>query len=217
MKVKLHFNPPQSAIGQQGKYEFCVEFKYNMFPELSDEFNAGDYPSLLIPLQEELDENDNPEYVAEFDRPYGTYTANLKWRVKDAAEGDENGELKALPEGLDEKYFAATHEPKPISEQQQKLMDEEEEKQNKKKEQDARLAQKELESKKAQQKVEAQMQLLKQEQNSAKLKVYFSVMNLYFHKVSAISGKIYKMWCVSARRGLQCFDVVVIDIPSGAL
>ena len=26
------------------------------------------------------------------------------------------------------------------------------------------------------------MQLLKQEQNSAKLKVYFSVMNLYFHK-----------------------------------
>ena len=28
------------------------------------------------------------------------------------------------------------------------------------------------------------MQLLKQEQNSAKLKVYFSAMDLYFHKVS---------------------------------
>ena len=33
------------------------------------------------------------------------------------------------------------------------------------------------------------MQLLKQEQNSAKLKVYFSVMNLYFHKVRKF-GKI---------------------------
>ena len=188
-----------------------------MFPELSDEFNPADYQSLLIPLQEDVDENDNPEFVAEFDRPYGTYTALLKWRVKEAAEGDESGELKALPEGLDDKYFTASHEPKPISEQQQKLLDEEEEKQNKKKEQDARLAQKELESKKAQQKVEAQMQLLKQEQNSAKLKVYFSVMNLYFHKVSAISGRNNLKWCAIARRGLQCFDVIVIDIPSGTL
>ena len=63
-----------------------------------------------------MDENDNPEYIAEFDRPYGTYTATLKYRVKDAAESDENYELKALPDQLDEKYFKASHEPQPISE-----------------------------------------------------------------------------------------------------
>lgn len=61
-------------------------------------------------------------------------------------------------------------------------MDDQEEKDNKEKERQARKAQKELESKKARQKAEAQMQLLKQEQNSAKLKVYFSAMDLYFHK-----------------------------------
>ena len=96
------------------------------------------------------------------------------------------------------------------------MMDEEEEKQNKKKEQDARLAQKELESKKAQQKVEAQMQLLKQEQNSAKLKVYFSVMNLYFHKVSLVR-RINNTRYVLARRRLQCVDVPAVDLPSGAV
>ena len=39
-----------------------------------------------------------------------------------------------------------------------------------------------MEKRKAEQKIQAQMQLLKQEQNSAKLKNYFSVMHLYFHK-----------------------------------
>lgn len=182
MRVKLHFNPPKEVIGdKQSKYEFHVRFKYTMFPELADEFNADDYPSIVMPLAEELDENENLEYLAEFDRPYGTYTVELRYKVKDTVEGDENFELQPLPEGKGD-AFLATHEPMPISETQQKQFDEEEEKQNKKKEQEARLAQKELESKKAQQKVEAQMQLLKQEQNSAKLKVYFSVMNLYFHK-----------------------------------
>lgn len=61
-------------------------------------------------------------------------------------------------------------------------MDDQEEKDNKEKEREARQAQKELEQRKARQKAEAQMQLLKQEQNSAKLKVYFSAMDLYFHK-----------------------------------
>ena len=72
--------------------------------------------------------------------------------------------------------------PEPISEKDQKELDDQEEKDNKEKERQARKAQKELESKKARQKAEAQMQLLKQEQNSAKLKVYFSAMDLYFHK-----------------------------------
>lgn len=61
-------------------------------------------------------------------------------------------------------------------------MDDEEEKQNKEKEREARNAQKELEKRKAEQKIQAQMQLLKQETNSAKLKDYFGVMHLFFHR-----------------------------------
>ena len=62
-----------------------------MFPELSDEFNEKDYPSLVIPLSEELDENENVEYVAEFDRPYGSYTAELKFKEKEKSDGEETG------------------------------------------------------------------------------------------------------------------------------
>ena len=86
---------------------------------------------------------------------------------------------------LDDKflpYFRDDCEPEPISRDKQRALDEQEEKENKEKEREARQAQKELEQRKARQKAEAQMQLLKQEQNSAKLKVYFSAMDLYFHK-----------------------------------
>ena len=86
MRVKFHFNPPTHVLSPQqaAKYEFLVEFKYQMFPELADEFNPDDYPSILVPFQEELDENDNTEWIVEFDRPYGTYTAAVKYRAKDA-------------------------------------------------------------------------------------------------------------------------------------
>lgn len=110
-----------------------------MFPELADEFDAADYPSIVIPLQEELDENDNIEYIAEFDRPYGHIKTEIKYRLRDASETDDNFKLEPLPNDLDQ-YFKESHEPQPISEAKQKEMDEEEEKQNKKKEQDARLA-----------------------------------------------------------------------------
>ena len=147
------------------------------------------YPAeSFIELEEDLDENDNQEWTFEDDWPYGEYKTDLEFKKADAVEGEDGFEFRQLPDeikfgGSDKAgYFASSHEPQPVSEADQKKVDEEEEKQNKQKEQNARLAQKELESKKAQQKVEAQMQLLKQEQNSAKLKVYFSVMNLYFHK-----------------------------------
>ena len=114
MKCKLHFNPPSSKIPDKSKYLFCVEFKYTMFPELADEFNANDYPSLMIPLTEEEDENGNPEYLAEFDRPYGTYTAMIKYKTKEAKDETDDNELKNLPDEL-EPYFKASHEPQPIS------------------------------------------------------------------------------------------------------
>ena len=79
-------------------------------------------------------------------------------------------------------YFSHETEPEPVSLEKQKQLDDEEEKQNKEKEREARNAQKELEKRKAEQKIQAQMQLLKQEQNSAKLKNYFGVMSLFFHK-----------------------------------
>ena len=101
MRCKFHFNPTEAAQ-YKNKYEFLVEFKYQMFPELIDEFNPDDYPSMLVPLQEELDENDNPEWLVEFDRPYGTYTHQLKFRKIDAGEGDEGYEpMDAPPETVE--------------------------------------------------------------------------------------------------------------------
>ena len=97
MRVKFHFNPPPGIVRDAHKYEFLVAFEYKMFPELVEQFNPDEYPSILVPLAEELDINDNPEYLAEFDRPYGTYTAGLKFRVKDAAEGDDGYEPIDLP------------------------------------------------------------------------------------------------------------------------
>lgn len=74
--------------------------------------------------------------------------------------------------------------PEPISKKERDEEDEKEFARNKEKEKEARLAQKELETRKARQKADAQAQLMMQEKNSAKLKVYFSAMDLYFHKES---------------------------------
>lgn len=107
-----------------------------MFPELEEEFNKSEWTSLTVPLQEEYaDENDNLEYIAEFDYPYGTYTAAL-WFREQGKTDEEFKELKLDGDSLG--YFIARHTPQPISEAEQKSKDEEEEKENKKKEQDAR-------------------------------------------------------------------------------
>ena len=156
MRVKFHFNPPAGVIGSQSKWIFQVKFEYTMFPELVEEFGTEEYPpECLLVLEEDEDENGNPEWILEKDMPYGAYKVQLLYKKADAAEGEDNFELKTLPDNIDEKYFKASNEPSPVSESEQKKLDEEEEKLNKQKEQNARLAQKELESKKAQQKVEA--------------------------------------------------------------
>ena len=104
------------------------------------------------------------------------------FRNKDAQEGDDQYDLTQLTEDWVKEFFSDSVEPEPVSVDKQKQLDDEEEKQNKEKEREARNAQKELEKRKAEQKIQAQMQLLKQEQNSAKLKNYFGVMHLFFHK-----------------------------------
>ena len=71
----------------------------------------------------------------------------MLWFREQGKTDEEFKELKLESDSLG--YFIARHTPQPISEADQKKNDEEEEKENKKKEQDARQAQKELESKKA--------------------------------------------------------------------
>ena len=107
-------------------------------------------------------------------------------RVKDAEEGDENGNWKDVTEKF-KNDFRNICEPKPISRAQQAEIDEREEKENKERESEARLAQKKLEEEKARLRIEQQQQILKQEQNSARLKIYFRAMNLSFHKVSQLT------------------------------
>lgn len=78
--------------------------------------------------------------------------------------------------------FSYEIEPKPISLAMQQELDQIEETENKQREHQARLAQKNLEEEKARLRAEQQQQIMKQEKNSAKLKVYFRSINLSFHK-----------------------------------
>lgn len=160
-----------------------------MFPEMEEEgFSVDDYPqSETIQLEQNYDnyESNVPEYIAEIDRPWGTYKVNLLFRKAEAEEDEEGFDLTEVDQKFVTGCLFPTVEPEPISVQKQKELDEEEEKHQKEKEREAKNYQKELEKKKAEEKIKAQMQLLKQEQNSTKLKIYFGVMHLYFHKVES--------------------------------
>lgn len=118
--------------------------------------------------------------------PYGTITPKVYYQtIKSKDSNEQESELLEVPAALQDRkdgYFSIRCTPEPVSREMQQQFDDDEEKGNKEKEREARQAQKELEQRKARQKAEAQQQLLKQEQNSAKLKVYFSAMDLYFHK-----------------------------------
>lgn len=183
MRIKLIFRPPTSQI-EPGVFNFFAQITYEMFPEMADEFDPEAFQtSELIQMEEDLDDPDLPEYFIELERPYGAYSVKMLYREVEPQPNGDPHEFKPFMDTLFE-HFKNRCEPEPISAAQQKELDEQEERDNKEKEREARLAQKELEQRKAKQKVEAQMQLLKQEQNSAKLKVYFSAMDLFFHKVS---------------------------------
>ena len=139
---------------------------------------------MTIELKEDIGDTDLPDYSARLELPYGTYDAQLHYRLASAVEGEEAWALKpadtkCLP------YFTAVCDPKPISREQQQELDDKEEKENKDRENEARIAQKKLEDEKTKIRQETQQKILKQEQNSAKLKAYFRAMNLSFHKESA--------------------------------
>ena len=175
MKIELSFTPPDIP---PGRFAFIAYVNYQMFPELEEEFNQEDYKSGFHTLEVDVEEN-VVEYFLELEVPYGK--AEFKIFVKDLEALDSS----EPPTPLDDKYLPYFRDhcvPEPISRERQRELDDQEEKDNKEKEREARQAQKELEQRKARQKAEAQNQLLKQEKNSAKLKVYFNAMDLYFHK-----------------------------------
>ena len=203
MKIDLSFMPPPEGLAE---LQFFAKINYAMFPEMKEqEFQQDeDYylyslnnmneiapdmdpkkPLTLqdyIPLTGSIGDNGVTEYNLELDLPYGEFTPHiflLEANKNDSSEGA--GEPQPIPQQFMD-FFSATCIPEPISREKQQQNDDMEEKENKEKEREARQAQKELEQRKARQKAEAQQQLLKQEQNSAKLKVYFSAMDLYFHK-----------------------------------
>ena len=154
-----------------------------MIKEIAEEGLKFD-SNMIISLHEEIGEAELPEYSARLDLPYGTYDCQLFFRLASAVEGDESwplkeAELKAV------KFFNHNCDPKPISREQQQELDDKEEKENKDRENEARTAQKKLEDEKTKIRQETQQKILKQEQNSAKLKAYFRAMNLSFHKETA--------------------------------
>ena len=123
MKIKMRYipgatlNQERQALNAK-KYDFWVNFKYEMFPEMEEEgFDKTKYVGRQILLEEEYaDEGDGIEYVAEFDYPYGTYTTELCY----SNANEEDAELKPLKfeENAELGYFRASHTPVPVSEQQ---------------------------------------------------------------------------------------------------
>ena len=182
MKIELTFTPPPEEI-PPGKFKFLIKLNYEIFPEMIEEFGTDKYLQTQMHVMEVDQVDDNrTDYELELELPYGNYSLAL-YKTEIDKDGNQIDNESMVP--LDEKlleYFRDYCTPEPISREQQRELDDREEKDNKEKEREARQAQKELEQRKARQKAEAQMQLLKQEQNSAKLKVYFSAMDLYFHK-----------------------------------
>ena len=220
MKIDITFVPRPDLV-PPNRYEFFVQVNYTMFPEMEEEFKVEDYPtSEMYNMEVDIAEEGIAEYFLEIERPYGSYTTALYYREID---GPPDQELKPVePQLVADYYDDKKCVPEPVSRDKQRERDDEEEKENKEKEREARQAQKELEQRKAKQKAEAQQQLLKQEQNSAKLKVYFSAMDLYFHKVSShrdsdCHNRFANLLIIAiARRGLQCIHVAPLDLPLGA-
>jgi hypothetical protein len=152
MNVSFKFQPLEGM--KFTKYQFAVAVNYQMFEEMQEAFRGKGFdPEMLFVMQDEISDLDLMEGIYECEMPYGTYTCQLMTRVKDAEEGDENGNWKDVTEKFKDD-FRNICEPKPISRAQQAEIDEREEKENKERESEARLAQKKLEEEKARLRIE---------------------------------------------------------------
>ena len=77
MKLELSFTPPADVV-QPGKFNFFIELKYNMFPEMIEEFGDESFPpSGMHPMETDKIDETHVEYFLELDLPYGSYEAEI--------------------------------------------------------------------------------------------------------------------------------------------
>ena len=118
MNIQITFSPG-TAIKMQARY--FVELTFEPFPEMEEE----DFPSWLrwqkhqIIEMEETGE-DSKIWTLDLKRPYGTFTANCKYKLKIA--DDDDTPLEDLP-NEQRKNFAVHCTPKPISASEQERRD----------------------------------------------------------------------------------------------
>lgn len=115
MKYTILYKP-QIEAAKKGKFDFYAKIKYQMFPEMEDEYNPADYPTeSTFKLEGFVDDNENYEYECEHEWPYGTISSSVwvKPKVK-LSDQDDDSELKPLID-QEKDYVMEYWEPKPIS------------------------------------------------------------------------------------------------------
>lgn len=111
------------------KLLYFAEVTYQMFPEHAKEFANYNYEkSFYVPLEE--DEYTDNLFEKEIDLPFGTVSAELKYR-EEGAEDDKYHDITAVAVKQAFKTFC---EPVPISLAEQQIKDKLEEEENKKRE-----------------------------------------------------------------------------------
>ncbi len=157
MSFQIRYGPfPDQKKKEEMKYDFYAKISYQMFPEMEDEFNRGDYEeNYTVLLQPEEDENDVLTYKYDVELPYGDIKMQCYFTPRGKSEEDEDFKLIEMNSNqLDNlRYYI---EPEPVSAEQQRLLDFQEEDENKKLEHETRMKQKALEEKKAREKYELQ-------------------------------------------------------------
>lgn len=73
MKIQLSFTPPPEQV-IPGKFLFLAKIHYEMFPEMTEEFDQARYPENQSHIMQvdHTDEN-TPEYFLDLEVPYGNY------------------------------------------------------------------------------------------------------------------------------------------------
>lgn len=70
---------------KKGRYEFHAKVKYNMYPEMLDEFQSSQFPVEFTKKMEEIDTDEdkkNFEYELDIEYPYGTFEATIFFKNK---------------------------------------------------------------------------------------------------------------------------------------
>ena len=118
---------PQNEAAKKGKLDIYAKITFQMFPEMIEEFPGVEpYQVFEREMEGYEDDLDRYEYELELDFPYGSVSHEILCRPKQ--KGEEENEVPLQPVLDSEKDFIFTYyEPKPISQEEQKLLDEQEE------------------------------------------------------------------------------------------